>query len=224
MGKGAAKLRLAVAVCLFVGWISWLAYLVATTRNPVILSRPQFIVADLWIRCQLEGVGNTPQPTLVVREVLWARDPKDQGIVEKQITVEDLDNVGWDLGWAGPGDYLLPLQKSKDGKKIGFRLAALPASPGFSPAFLLIDPGKNKDKVAEQIAQSTGLDLQAAREKVDHAPSTLKALVSQEERSLFEKKLKELGATFSHDERRIYRATPEALEQLQEIHMKDKQK
>jgi len=221
MGKGAAKLRLAVAVCLFVGWISWLAYLVATTRNPVILSRPQFIVADLWIRCQLEGVGNTPQPTLVVREVLWARDPKDQGLVEKQITVEDLDNVGWDLGWAGPGDYLLPLQKSKDGKKIGFRLAALPASPGFSPAFLLIDPGKNKDKVAKQIAQNTGLDLQAAKEKVKHAPSVLK-LPPNLDRVEFERKLKQLGATL-RTEMRIYLATPEALEQLQEIHMKDKQ-
>ena len=221
MGKGAAKLRLAVAVCLFVGWISWLAYLVATTRNPVILSRPQFIVADLWIRCQLEGVGNTPQPTLVVREVLWARDPKDQGIVEKQITVEDLDKVGRDLGWAGPGDYLLPLQKSKDGKKIGFRLAALPASPGFSPAFLLIDPGKNKDKVAEQIAQNTGLDLQAAKEKVKHAPSVLK-LPPNLDRVEFERKLKQLGATL-RTEMRIYLATPEALEQLQEIHMKDKQ-
>jgi len=221
MGKGAAKLRLAVAVCLFVGWISWLAYLVATTRNPVILSRPQFIVADLWIRCQLEGVGNTPQPTLVVREVLWARDPKDQGIVEKQITVEDLDKVGRDLGWAGPGDYLLPLQKSKDGKKIGFRLAALPASPGFSPAFLLIDPGKNKDKVAKQIAQNTGLDLQAAKEKVKHAPSVLK-LPPNLDRVEFERKLKQLGATL-RTEMRIYLATPEALEQLQEIHMKDKQ-
>ena len=221
MGKGAAKLRLAVAVCLFVGWISWLAYLVATTRNPVILSRPQFIVADLWIRCQLEGVGNTPQPTLVVREVLWARDPKDQGLVEKQIAVEDLDNVGWDLGWAGPGDYLLPLQKSKDGKKIGFRLAALPASPGFSPAFLLIDPGKNKDKVAKQIAQNTGLDLQAAKEKVKHAPSVLK-LPPNLDRVEFERKLKQLGATL-RTEMRIYLATPEALEQLQEIHMKDKQ-
>ena len=217
MGKGAAKLRLAVAVCLFVGWISWLAYLVATTRNPVILSRPQFIVADLWIRCQLEGVGNTPQPTLVVREVLWARDPKDQGLVEKQITVEDLDNVGWDLGWAGPGDYLLPLQKIKD----GFRLAALPASPGFSPAFLLIDPGKNKDKVAEQIAQNTGLDLQAAKEKVKHAPSVLK-LPPNLDRVEFERKLKQLGATL-RNEMRIYPATPEALQQLQEIHMKDKQ-
>lgn len=221
MGKGAAKLRLAVAVCLFLGWISWLAYLVATTRNPVILSRPQFIVADLWIRCQLEGVGNTPQPTLVVREVLWARDPKDQGLVEKQITVEDLDKVDRDFGWAGPGDYLLPLQKNKDGKKAGFRLAALPPSPGFSPAFLLIDPGKNKDKVAEQIVQSTGLDLQAAKEKVEHTPSVLKVPPNLD-RDRFERKLKELGATL-RNEMRIYLATPEALQQLQEIHMKDKQ-
>jgi hypothetical protein len=223
MGKGAAKFRLAVAVCLFVGWIGWLAYLVATTHNPVIISRPQFIVADLWVRGKLDGDGNSPKATLVVGEVLWASDKQDLGLVDKQITVQYLDKVGKDLGWAGPGDYLLPLQKNKDAKKAGFRLAALPTSPGFSPAFQLIDPGTNTEEVAELIAQATGLDLQAAKDKVAHAPSTLKSPAQPEERFVFEKKLKELGATFSHEERRIYRATLQALEQVQELRKQEKQ-
>ena len=221
MSKGAAKIRLAIAAGLFLAWIGWLAYLVVKTReNPVILARPQFLVADLWVRGHLEGNDNRPDAKIVVREVFWARDKEDQGLVEKQVTVQDLDKVGRDLGWAGPGDYLLPLQKSKAGKNSDLRLAPMPPSPGFVPAFQLITPGKDKDKVAELIVQSTGLDVEAAKDKVEHVPSVLKEPIVPEERFLFEKKLKDLGATFSHDERRIYPSTPETVEQLKEIHMK----
>jgi len=221
MSKGAAKIRLAIAAGLFLAWIGWLAYLVVKTReNPIILARPQFLVADLWVRGHLDGNDNRPDAKVVIREVLWARKDEDKGLVEKQVTVQDLDLVGKDLGWAGPGDYLLPLQKTNSGKNSSVRLTPIPPSPGFVPAFQLITPGKDKDKVAELIVQGTGLDLQTAKEKVEHVPSVLKEPVAPEERFSFEKSLKDLGATFSHEERRIYPATPETLEQLKGIHMK----
>jgi len=220
MTKGAAKVRLAVAACLFLGWIGWLAYLVFKTHNPVILARPQFLVADLWVRGHLDGDGDRPETKLVIREVFWSRDMKDQELVNKPITVPDLALVGKDLGWSGPGDYWLPLQKNK-GKNPGYRLTPLPPSPGFAPAFQLVNPGKKKDEVVDLIVQFTDLDLKTAKDKVEHAPSILKAPSPQDERLKFEKELTNLGATFNwRDERRIYHATPEALEQLKEIHMK----
>ena len=41
-----AAVRLAVAAVLFVGWIGYLGFLVRTTRHPIVLSRPQFLVSQ----------------------------------------------------------------------------------------------------------------------------------------------------------------------------------
>ncbi len=48
------RVRLVLASTFFLAWIGYLAYLVAITRNPVILSRPQFLVADAYVVAQLE--------------------------------------------------------------------------------------------------------------------------------------------------------------------------
>src|SRR5262249_13879278 len=116
------------------------------------------------------------------------------------------------------GDYLLPLQRTDAGKNSGVRLTPIPPSPGFVPAFQLITPGKDKDKVAELIVQSTGLDLQAAKEKVEHVPSVLKEPIA--ERSSFEMTVRARRHTFRRKKSSIYPATPETLEQLKEIHLK----
>jgi ribosomal protein L7/L12 len=229
MGKGAAKLRLAVAVCLFLGWIGWLAYLVVKTHNPVVLSRPQFLVADVWVRGHLDGTSEKPQATFVVREVLWAKDNKDQSLTEKSIPVWDLPFAGKAQGWAGPRDYLLPLKKSQEGKSSVYQLTPLPPSPGFRPATVAIrldSAGKKKDQVAELIVELTGLDLAAAKEKVKKMGSDIMKNVPPTEAEEIEKKFKDLDAlvTPRPEESRIYPATPEALEQLNEIHTKEQQK
>jgi len=40
---------------LFLAWISWLAYLAATTTHPLVLSRPQFLVTDLDVIAEVGG-------------------------------------------------------------------------------------------------------------------------------------------------------------------------
>ena len=48
---------LAAAVVLFTAWIAYLAYLALTASHPVVLSRPQFFVAELWVAKAVAKIG-----------------------------------------------------------------------------------------------------------------------------------------------------------------------
>jgi ribosomal protein L7/L12 len=230
MSKGAAKVRLAVAAGLFLAWIGWLAYLVFTTHNPVILARPQFLVADLWVCGHIDGDNDRPGDKMLVREVLWTRDKIDQSLVEKTLTVWDLPFARKAQGWAGPRDYLVPLKKVQEGKKTVFHLTPLPPSPGYPPlnnppayTVRLISAGKNKDAVGKLIAQVAGLDLAVAKEKVNKPGSIILKNLPPRDFEDIKKKFDDLDAVISRplaEESRIYPATPQVLEQLKEIHMK----
>jgi hypothetical protein len=114
--------RLAVSAVLFVGWISYLAYLAATTTEPMVLSRPQFLVADLYVIAdvgttrfwptypELAAVpaggpaaaalldakapakDNTPGEVVTVREVVWAA--RDTDLKLERIYVKNLPRSG----------------------------------------------------------------------------------------------------------------------------------
>jgi hypothetical protein len=66
MGK--RRTRLAVAAGLFAAWIGWLAFLAATTTHPVVLSRPQFLVSNLYVIADLKGGPDHPEAAVTVRE------------------------------------------------------------------------------------------------------------------------------------------------------------
>lgn len=120
-----ARLRLVVAVCLFGGWLSYLAYLAATTRNPVVLSRPQFLVSSFDVVAQVDRPDGQP-PSVTVRQVLWPAGDKARALEGLTVKVTNLaDATGWDK----PGAYILALQSEKD----TFRVAPTPVSPGFHP-------------------------------------------------------------------------------------------
>lgn len=121
------KARLAAAVVLFVGWIGYLAYLVARTRDPVILSRPQFFAAPLHVVASLTGDADHPEPRVTVKEVLYGPPDEKGKLSGRGIAVESLQAVGAEQGWAGPGEYLLPLEREKG----GYRLVPIPPTPTF---------------------------------------------------------------------------------------------
>ena len=236
MSKGAAKIRLAVAAGLFLAWLCWLGYLVIQTRHPVILSRPQFIVADLWVVGHLKGTSEKPEATFAIQKVLWARDKEDEKL-KGDVFVWDLPfadkSQGGDKshGWAGPRDYLLPLRKYREGKNPAYEMTPIPSSPGYRPGTVTIrldSAGKKKEQVAQLIVDRTGMDLAMAKEKVKKADpdikisSDIKKNVPHSKAEDIKKEFKELGASVSlhPEEIRIYPATPEALEQLKEIPMK----
>jgi hypothetical protein len=126
MNRG--KRRLALAAFLFLAWIGFLAYQVAINRDPVVLSRPQFLVANLYVVASLDGNETHPNGEIVVQEVAWAADEAAQKIQGMTIKVENLGQPT--SGWQGPGIYILPLRIL--GPDL-FVLAETPLSPGFYP-------------------------------------------------------------------------------------------
>jgi hypothetical protein len=112
---------LVVAAGLFVAWLGYLAYLAATTRKPIVLSRPQFLVADLIVVAEVDRLDG--QPT--VRQVVWPEGDKAPDVAGKPIPVKNLAEAS---GWDKPGEYVLALMSEKDG---GYRIAPTPPSPGY---------------------------------------------------------------------------------------------
>jgi len=132
----AARIWLVLSVGLFVAWIGWLAYLAATvTRDadapglhpqPVVLSRPQFLVSTLDVIAEVKEKYGKPDPIVTIRGVHWPRAAEKER-AGKTITVSNLPTC---QGWKGAGLYILPLVP--DGQD--WQVAAIPHSPGFPPA------------------------------------------------------------------------------------------
>ncbi len=125
----AARVRLIVAAALFALWMGWLGYLAATATNPIVLSRPQFLVADAWVIARVAGQEH-PEPIVTVEKVIWTADAKDRLAAGEKITLPDLAIVGVRQHWEGAGTYILPLThvKGRD-----YRITPIPRSPGFPP-------------------------------------------------------------------------------------------
>lgn len=228
------KARLVVSGVLFLSWIGFLLYLVLRTRDPVILSRPQFLVAPLQLIAQVDEKDGKASATVTVESVGYAADPEDEKLAGKQIVVEGLPDCGPRQGWAGAGSYLLPLTKEKVGRSHVFLVTPLPISPGYSPQLgtvILDGVGKNKDKVAELVARYTGRNEVPAK-AMDKGVLRRNVLWPREEEDLDKHKnfpegtvqemvltLREAGAQAlaRKEETRIYRANQEALEQWEEI-------
>ena len=131
----AARLRLIVAGVLFFAWIGWLAYLAvsASLAPHVVLSRPQFLIADLIAIAEVESLDKD----VTVIEVYWPEAKKE--LEGKELKVTNLAQAAMEdregRGWKGPGRYILPLIQEPDGT---YQLAPIPPSPGFSARKLLV--------------------------------------------------------------------------------------
>ncbi len=142
-----SRVRLTVAAILFLGWIGWLAYLAATTTRPVVLSRPQFLAADLYAIATLKrgpDDADLPAEEATVQQVVWSKDNDD--LEGKTIVVKNLIVVKTVMkgdppqaestqepteGWAGPGVYLIPLtRKTQLGQSV-YEVTRIPRSPGY---------------------------------------------------------------------------------------------
>src|SRR2546426_1012264 len=69
------KARLVVSACLFMGWLGFLAYLVAESRT-IVLSKPQFLVAKLYVVVDVRDKDDRANPDVTVEKILW---PNDKG-------------------------------------------------------------------------------------------------------------------------------------------------
>ena len=122
----AARLRFAVALLLFLGWLGWLALAVAKKGDPV-LSRAQLLSATHLVYAEVTlGEDGMPAPTARVVEALRGAG---LGLTVEVANLPSALPAGAKT-FPGPGTYLLPLVG--DGK--GYRVAGLPRSPGYEPA------------------------------------------------------------------------------------------
>jgi hypothetical protein len=121
---------LALAAGLFAAWIAYLAFLALTASRPIVLSRPQFLVADLWV---VADVDDPAKPVKVV-EVAYAKsEAPEKGAA---IDVRNLAECRVVRGpeekqWTKPGAgrFLLPLSR----QGTAYYVTAVPRSPGYPP-------------------------------------------------------------------------------------------
>jgi hypothetical protein len=124
-----ARVRLIVAAGLFALWMGWLAYLALTATNPLVLSRPQFLVADIWVVADLTG-GEHPDDLITVDRIVWSSEDKRKIADGAKVSLRNLPLLGDGQDWNGPGQYILPLTRLEDGT---FAVTPIPRSPGFPP-------------------------------------------------------------------------------------------
>ena len=116
------KARLAVSACLLVAWLLYLGFLVYGTRDVVVLSKPQFMIAQLYVVVDVgAGAGaDGPSEDVTVDKVLWSANPADQPLTGQILHLADLEQCGKENGYHGAGKYLVPLLKSP------YRIAPVP--------------------------------------------------------------------------------------------------
>ena len=213
------KARLVVSAALFVGWIGFLAVLVAVTRDPVILSRPQILVSNLCVLAKIDERGGQAAPSVLVTKVPWSADD-DKSLETQTLTLSDLADLERAQGWAGAGEYLLPLTKRQLGNNAVYELTPIPAMPGFQPTVSveLADAGPDPDQVARLLEQALGFDAERAR-AFTQRPGMLKRFLAAGAAINLKRDLEQRKARVHLEEyeTRIYRATDDALRQFHEL-------
>jgi hypothetical protein len=214
------KARLVVSAGLFLAWIGFLAYLVARTRDPVILSRPQLVVSSVVLIADIKEQNGRPVSAVAVTKVASALAPEDKNLAGSQLTIEGLADVGHAQGWREPGTYILPLTKRKMSAGYAYEVTSLPMSPGYRPEYVTVElmrVGPEKDKVSALVHSLIGGTGEVA-------PGVLRRDVPQKDAVEFKRIADALGANvrLSEGESRIYLATADALAQLEELKAKER--
>lgn len=119
------QIRLLVSGLLLAGWLSYLGFLAATTTNPVVLSRPQFLVANLVVIGTVPALNSEKPVDVEIREVQF--DPGNS-VEPKQTIKVHFQNEKAHKYWTGPADYILVLSKKADGS---YSITPIPLSPGY---------------------------------------------------------------------------------------------
>jgi hypothetical protein len=114
------KARLVVSAVLFVSWLGVLLFLKLTSAS-VILSRPQFMLAQVYVIADVQGSTDKLEAEVTVAEVLWPKSGEEK-LVGQKIKLPELEIYDAKQGNAGPDRYLLALQRVKG----SFAIAPVP--------------------------------------------------------------------------------------------------
>jgi hypothetical protein len=217
------KARLAVAASLFVAWLGYLFLLVLSSWHTIVLSRPQFLVTNLCVVADLtDDDDGKPARNVTVDQVYWSNRPVD--LKGARIDIANLADAG-PQGYAGPGKYILPLQERQAKAGPVYQIAIVPSSPRYEPAFVDVNVysvGADKEQAVRAAIELFGLSEAEARASINHVVDdkqrvTLARHVATEQYRLFRDRLPSALIEPVSNDVRIYRVTPETIEQLDEI-------
>jgi len=131
-----SRVWLAITGVAFVVWIGYLVYLTRQVERPsIILSRPQFLIAEYVVIGHLDDRGGP----LVVDEVFFppASAKLKAGakvrVENLGVSLHDWTSADPDAKWALPGEFILPLhevQFDQKGNDWTAEVVAMPFSPG----------------------------------------------------------------------------------------------
>jgi hypothetical protein len=217
------RARLAVAATLFVAWLGYLFSLVLLSWHTVVLSRPQFLVTNLCVVADLsDAADGKPARTVKIDQVFWSNRPAD--LKGAKIEIANLADAA-PQGYSGPGKYILPLQEKLTKAGPVYRIAVVPSSPRYEPAFVdvvVYAVGADKERAIRLASEFLGLSDADARASIDRVaadkqPVTLARHVATEQYRLFRDGLPSALIEAASNDVRIYPVTAETLEQLEEI-------
>jgi hypothetical protein len=209
------RARLAVAASLFVAWLGYLLLLVVGSRHTIVLSRPQFLIANLWVLAEVEDDEGKPARAVKILEVFL---PKESGLQGKTIETANLADAGRQ-GYIGPGKYILPLHAGPS-----YSVEPVPPSPGYEPAFVnvrLFAPVGDAQDAALAAREIFGLSEPDARAKMMVAEKNGSVVLARnvpfERFREFAKRLPDADAKPQANDVRIYPMTAETKAQLEEM-------
>lgn len=119
-----ARLVFLLVACVALAWTAWLAYMVATAADPVVVSAPQVHLASLVLAGQVSVNGEiaTVKTVKVFKDEM---QPARQKPLPEEITV-----VKWQADYPGSGQTLLLTLLKQPGDVATYELAPIPMPQG----------------------------------------------------------------------------------------------
>ena len=120
-----AKVRLALAAAVFLGWMGWLGYTALVKWRGPVVSRALAAASTHPVRAEVQAGpdGKLLARVKVVEPLRGAEPPAGEEV--------EVVNLSGADGFTGPGEYLLLL--AKDPRTGAYGVVGPPASPGYDP-------------------------------------------------------------------------------------------
>jgi hypothetical protein len=145
------RIRLGLAVLLFVAWTAWLVYQVLTTADPIVVSRPQIFLAPIVVEAQVSEPAEPDAEVTIIHIYRGAAQlPGDGKILVTNLRAAQLDP----RRWQGPGAYLLALRKNEGGATPQFEIVQTDHLP---PAIYPLGDARRAPAVRAQVEEAIRL-------------------------------------------------------------------
>jgi len=217
------RMRAFVAGALFVLWLGFLAYLAFANYGRIIVARPQLERSNLVVVAVLTNDSGRPAAHVDIQKVLYAEKPEWRQLTGQALELKELAFFSAKQGWLGAGEYVIPLTRRNGGQPAD-HVTLLPLSPGFYPSTLevTIDVTNGGRNLAAHIAELVDVPVPRLRELFKSTNVTLWHVPwrTVEELEMLDQAIEKSGGKMTEKRRaesRIYRATPDVIEQVNRL-------